>query len=82
MDSHWFVAFEGVIGVGKTTAARLLQLTFGAECLFEVVEENPFLSDFYQDQAKYAFQTQIFFLLSRFGRCRLPRPASWRVPTC
>lgn len=61
-----YVAIEGVIGVGKTTLARLLQNTFEAEVLLEVFEENPFLSDFYGDRARYAFQTQIFFLLSRY----------------
>lgn len=61
-----YVAIEGVIGVGKTTLARLLQSTFDAEVLLEVFEENPFLSDFYADRARYAFQTQIFFLLSRY----------------
>ena len=61
-----FIAIEGVIGVGKTTLARLLQPAFSAEVLLEVFEENPFLSDFYADRARYAFQTQIFFLLSRY----------------
>jgi deoxyguanosine kinase len=61
-----YIAIEGVIGVGKTTLARLLQPTFEAEVLLEVFEENPFLSDFYSDRARYAFQTQIFFLLSRY----------------
>ena len=56
-----YIAIEGVIGVGKTTLARLLQNTFEAEVLLEVFEENPFLSDFYADRARYAFQTQIFF---------------------
>jgi deoxyguanosine kinase len=63
---HYYIAIEGVIGVGKTTLARMLCEPFAAESLLEVVEENPFLSSFYQDRAKYAFQTQIFFLLSRF----------------
>lgn len=65
-----YVAIEGVIGVGKTTLARLLQSAFNAEILLEVFEENPFLSDFYGDRVRYAFQTQIFFLLSRYHQQR------------
>lgn len=65
-----YVAIEGVIGVGKTTLARLLQPVFDAEILLEVFEENPFLSDFYSDRERYAFQTQIFFLLSRYHQQR------------
>jgi len=65
-----YVAIEGVIGVGKTTLARLLQPAFNAEIILEVFEENPFLSDFYGDRERYAFQTQIFFLLSRYHQQR------------
>jgi deoxyguanosine kinase len=65
-----YIAIEGVIGVGKTTLARLLQPTFNAELLLEIFEENPFLSDFYSDRQRYAFQTQIFFLLSRYHQQR------------
>lgn len=65
-----YLAIDGVIGVGKTTLTRLLQPAFGAEILLEVFEENPFLSDFYGDRARYAFQTQIFFLLSRYHQQR------------
>lgn len=61
-----YIAIEGVIGVGKTTLARMLKPAFNADILLEVFEENPFLSDFYGDRARYAFQTQIFFLLSRY----------------
>lgn len=65
-----YLAIDGVIGVGKTSLVRLLQPAFGAEVLLEVFEENPFLSDFYSDRARYAFQTQIFFLLSRYHQQR------------
>ncbi|MDX1436757.1 MAG: deoxynucleoside kinase, partial [Anaerolineales bacterium] len=61
-----YVAIEGVIGVGKTTLARLLKPIFESELILEVFEENPFLSSFYADRERYAFQTQIFFLLSRY----------------
>jgi len=69
-----FIAFEGVIGVGKTTLARMLAPELGGETLLEVFEENPFLSDFYADRARYAFQTQIFFLLSRYRQQHLAVP--------
>lgn len=65
-NNHFYIAIEGPIGVGKTTLARILQDELGGQLLVEVFEENPFLSDFYQDRARYAFQTQIFFLLSRY----------------
>jgi deoxyguanosine kinase len=65
-----YIAIEGVIGVGKTTLARLLQPAFEADLLLEIFEENPFLSDFYSDRQRYAFQTQIFFLLSRYHQQR------------
>jgi deoxyguanosine kinase len=71
-----YIAIEGVIGVGKTTLARLLQPSFeNADVLLEVFEENPFLSDFYGDRARYAFQTQIFFLLSRYRQQNSTVPA-------
>ncbi len=69
-----YIAIEGVIGVGKTTLARLLQPAFEADLLLEVFEENPFLSDFYSDRQRYAFQTQIFFLLSRYHQQRRSVP--------
>ncbi|MFQ6014658.1 MAG: deoxynucleoside kinase [Anaerolineae bacterium] len=70
MRRHFYLAIEGAIGVGKTTLAQLVRKDFQAELLLEVVEENPFLSDFYQDKEKYAFQTQIFFLLSRYSQLK------------
>jgi deoxyadenosine/deoxycytidine kinase len=57
---------EGPIGVGKTSLTKLLAKEFNARCILEKPEENPFLAQFYQDRKKYAFQTQIFFLLNRF----------------
>jgi deoxyguanosine kinase len=69
-----YIAIEGVIGVGKTTLARLLQPKLEADLLLEVFEENPFLSAFYADRQRYAFQTQIFFLLSRYHQQRRTVP--------
>ncbi|HSR46544.1 MAG TPA: deoxynucleoside kinase [Anaerolineales bacterium] len=71
-----YVAIEGVIGVGKTSLARLLHPMFDASLLLEAFEENPFLSDFYADRRRYAFQTQIFFLLSRYHQQRDGVPAA------
>jgi deoxyguanosine kinase len=65
-----YLVIEGAIGVGKTTLARLLQPAFDAQLQLEVFEENPFLADFYTDRKRYAFQTQIFFLLSRYHQQR------------
>ncbi len=61
-----YIAIEGAIGVGKTTLSRMLAPRLEAELVLEVFEENPFLADFYADRDAYAFQTQIFFLLSRY----------------
>ena len=69
-----YIAVEGVIGVGKTSLARLVQPSFSANLLLEVFEENPFLSDFYGDRSRYAFQTQMFFLLSRYHQQRRSVP--------
>jgi deoxyguanosine kinase len=66
LDEPSYIAIEGVIGVGKTTLATILAEKLGAQLQLEEVEENPFLGDFYEDMRGYAFQTQIFFLLSRY----------------
>ena len=76
LQKHYYIAVEGVIGVGKTTLARLSQPDFHAEILLEVFEENPFLARFYQDRKRYAFQTQIFFLLSRYQQQHEAVPAA------
>ena len=72
-----YLSIEGVIGVGKTTLARMLQPALKTELLLEVFEENPFLSDFYGDRARYAFQTQMFFLLSRYHQQRKAIPQAF-----
>lgn len=61
-----YITIEGVIGAGKTTLARKLQEAIGGRLVLEEFEENPFLKDFYRDPVHFAFQTQLFFLLSRF----------------
>lgn len=63
-----YIVVEGPIGVGKTSLVKLLAKEFNARCIFENPESNPFLQNFYKDRKKYAFQTQIFFLLSRFNQ--------------
>jgi deoxyadenosine/deoxycytidine kinase len=61
-----YIAVEGPIGAGKTTLSELLALRYRAELILERYEENPFLAKFYEDRKRTAFQTQIFFLLSRY----------------
>jgi deoxyguanosine kinase len=77
-----FIAIEGVIGVGKTSLARLLQIPFKSNILLEIFEENPFLSKFYEDRNRYAFQTQMFFLLSRYHQQRhgVPKLLEGKIP--
>lgn len=65
-SSHRYIVVEGPIGVGKSSLANILAERLQARRVMEVVEENPFLANFYTDRSKYAFQTQMFFLLSRF----------------
>lgn len=65
-----YIVVEGPIGVGKTSLAKSLVAEFRARGVFEKVEENPFLTKFYEDRETHAFQTQIFFLLSRYQQQR------------
>ncbi len=60
------IAVEGVIGAGKTSLVNMLGEALKAQVVLERFEENPFLKDFYRDPERYAFQTQIFFLLTRY----------------
>jgi len=63
---HHYIVIEGPLGVGKTSLAMMVAEKLDGQALLEDVEENPFLVNFYQDPEKYAFQTQIFFLLRRY----------------
>jgi len=61
-----FIAIAGNIGTGKTTLTNMLSRRFGWEAHFEVVADNPYLSDFYDDMSRWSFPLQIFFLNHRF----------------
>jgi deoxyguanosine kinase len=61
-----YIAIEGPIGVGKSSLAKLLAQKFGTRLVKEEVAHNPFLERFYENPKKYAFQTQLYFLLSRY----------------
>jgi len=70
MTKKKYIVVEGPIGVGKTSLAKILAAEFQARCVFEKVEDNPFLAKFYEDRQTYAFQNQLFFLLSRYQQQR------------
>ena len=63
-----FIAVEGAIGAGKTSLVNLLEQQYGARVILEENDANPFIAKFYEDQETYSFQTQIFFLLSRYNQ--------------
>ncbi len=66
MRGLYYIAIEGVIGVGKTSLANLLAEKINAKLILEQPDNNPYLKDFYRDSKRYAFQIQLFFLLSRY----------------
>lgn len=66
MKNLYYIAIEGPIGVGKTSLAKLLSKKMNARLILEKFEDNPFLSEFYDDPGRFAFQTQLFFLLQRY----------------
>ncbi|MEK7307104.1 MAG: deoxynucleoside kinase, partial [Nitrospirota bacterium] len=66
MKDTRFIVVEGPIGVGKTSLARILSKELNGRLILENPEENPFLSSFYGERRRYAFQTQLFFLISRY----------------
>jgi len=61
-----YIAIEGVIGAGKTSLAKKIKERLNAEIILEQFEANPFLENFYSDRKRYAFQTQMFFLINRY----------------
>lgn len=81
LESARHIVIEGPIGVGKTSLARRLAKHLDADTLLEQPENNPFLANFYQDQKRYALQTQLHFLLQRLDQMRdLPEPESLTRP--
>lgn len=66
MSKPKYIAIEGVIGAGKTSLARMLSEKISSKLVLEEFEKNPFLKDFYDDRKRYAFQTQMFFLINRY----------------
>ena len=65
-----YIAIEGPIGVGKSSLAKILAQKYASRLVKEEVAGNPFLERFYENPRKYAFQTQLFFLLSRYRQQR------------
>jgi deoxyadenosine/deoxycytidine kinase len=63
-----YIVVEGPLGVGKTSFAMLLAEKINGKTILEETEGNPFLADFYKDPIKFAFQTQLFFILRRFQK--------------
>ncbi|MEI8009752.1 MAG: deoxynucleoside kinase [Candidatus Nitrotoga sp.] len=70
LDECRYVVVEGPIGAGKTSLAERLAKHYGANTLLEKPEENPFLTRFYKNPARYALPTQLFFLFQRIDEMR------------
>ena len=61
-----YIAIAGNIGAGKSSLTGLLGKNFGWKTYYESVDDNPYLSDFYEDMRRWSFNLQIYFLSSRF----------------
>jgi deoxyadenosine/deoxycytidine kinase len=82
VDKFRHIAVEGPIGAGKTTLARRLAARLSADLLLEQPGENPFIARFYQDMARYALPTQLFFLFQRARQLEvLAQPDMFGRPT-
>jgi deoxyadenosine/deoxycytidine kinase len=73
------IAVAGNIGSGKTTLTRMLAKHYGWETLFEDVEQNPYLNDFYEDMQRWSFNLQIYYLNSRFTQIQEIKNADYAV---
>ncbi len=70
LSKYRYIVVEGPIGVGKTSLAKRLAGYSEAQPLLEKPQDNPFLANFYQDPARYALPTQLFFLFQRINEVR------------
>ncbi len=73
------IAITGNIGAGKTTLARKLSEHYKWDVLYEAVEGNPYLADFYEDMARWSFNLQVFFLNSRFSQAQKIRSMHYQT---
>lgn len=69
-EKYRYVVVEGPIGAGKTSLARVMGERSGGSLLLEEPDANPFLPGFYQDRARYALPTQLYFLFQRTRQVR------------
>ena len=73
------IAITGNIGAGKTTLAKMLSNHYKWDVLYEAVEGNPYLADFYKDMKRWSFNLQIFFLNSRFAQAQKIRSMHYQT---
>jgi len=71
------IAIVGNIGAGKTTLTQMLGAHYKWDVMYEAVEGNPYLADFYEDMERWAFNLQIFFLNSRFAQVQKIRSTTY-----
>jgi deoxyadenosine/deoxycytidine kinase len=82
VDRFRYLVIEGPIGAGKTSLAKRLAARLSADLLLEQPQENPFIAKFYQDMARYALPTQLFFLFQRWRMVEpLRQPDMFSRPT-